>query len=150
MGGRIIVKTLLFITDLVGATGAQGVQGITGLKGPTGIQGPTGPTGVRGPTGLQGSTGLKGDKGDSFTVDETGAELPTWNDTYANGWSFLNITAGLLYFSNTTTKRWEPPAGIPFGKGDKGDTGPQGPTGIQGIQGAKGEGHVCGSKRGAS
>ena len=47
MGGRIIVKTLLFISDLVGP------QGDTGAQGPQGIEGPQGPQGIAGPQGGQ-------------------------------------------------------------------------------------------------
>lgn len=67
--------------------------------------------------------GEKGNDGQSFSPDQTGTteEKATYDDMPV-GFSFLDITDGLLYFKQSDTSGdWS--EGMPFGKGEKGDTG---------------------------
>lgn len=70
--------------------------------------------------------GSKGDKGESFTVNSSGATAQrALYDAQPAGWSFLDITTSTLYFkASNTSGDWS--SGVPFGKGDKGDTGDTG------------------------
>lgn len=74
--------------------------------------------------------GSKGDKGESFTVNSSGATAQrALYDAQPAGWSFLDITTSTLYFkASNTSGDWS--SGVPFGRGDKGDTGDIG-VGIQ-------------------
>lgn len=67
--------------------------------------------------------GSKGEKGESFTVNSSGATAQrTLYDTQPVGWSFLDVATSLLYFKvSSTSGDWS--SGVPFGKGDKGDAG---------------------------
>lgn len=70
--------------------------------------------------------GSKGDKGESFTVNSSGATAQrALYNAQPVGWSFLDITTSTLYFkASNTSGDWS--TGVPFGKGDKGDTGDTG------------------------
>lgn len=70
--------------------------------------------------------GSKGDKGESFTVNSSGATAQrALYDAQPAGWSFLDITTSTLYFkASNTSGDWS--SGVPFGKGDTGDTGDTG------------------------
>lgn len=70
--------------------------------------------------------GSKGDKGESFTVNSSGATAQrALYDAQPAGWSFLDVTTSTLYFkASNTSGDWS--SGVPFGKGDKGDTGDTG------------------------
>jgi hypothetical protein len=127
--------------------------------GPTGPRGPTGPLG----TGPTGPTGQQGPQGVPYTVNAfgptgSGESGPTYTrdyyDSEPTGFSFLDVTNGMLYIKLTDAPGdWSP--GISFGIGATGPIGQQGfqgeigPTGSTGGLGPTGPvGHV--GNRGAT
>ena len=141
---------------VTGPTGSAGLNGVSilGSTGPTGksITGPTGPQGmsITGPkgdsgfsfTGPKGEKGDKGDQGNSFTVNQVGADI-SYRSAYDNSpasFAFLDTSLGNLYIKNSSDSGdWSNP--IPFGKGQKGDTGDTGPLGPS-VTGPTGEAGV--------
>lgn len=116
------------------------------LKGDKGETGAQGPQGLQGETGPQGPKGDKGDTGASFLADAKGAtdDKPLY-DTRTKGFSFLDMTAGKLYWKlSNTPGDWS--SGVEFGKGETGAQGPQGPQGKIGPQGERGPIGVTGDK----
>ena len=73
--------------------------------------------------------GDKGEKGDAYTVSALGTAAEKVNyENQSTGFSFLDITNGLIYFKlSGATADWS--VGFPFGQGPKGDEGDVG-TGI--------------------
>lgn len=125
----------LIASEMTPIPGPIGPQGPVGPTGPQGVQGPVGATGATGP---QGPIGPQGPQGYSFEPDVT-ALLLTDRDAYdaePEGFSFLALDVGAIYFRNGPAGGWT--AGIPWGQGPQGPEGPQGPAGPQGPQGIQG------------
>lgn len=116
--------------NITGPQGPQGAQGPVGPQGPQGIQGLQGPQGIQGPQGPQGT---------SWSPDAIGPISGRVDyDDEPEGFSYLDIDNGLLYFKRSgTSGDWS--AGIAFQQGPQGVQGPQGPQGIQGPQGVPGD-----------
>ena len=142
-------RTYRFDNVTIYATGRMGPTGLTGatgsasfVTGPTGNQGVTGPTGQQGPTGFQGLSYTVAAQGPTGTGSSgptgTGVFTRDYYDEEPQGFSFLDITDGLLYIKNTNaTGDWS--GGISFGQGPQGDTGPTGNTGDTGFTGTTGD-----------
>lgn len=131
----------LIAAEMTPVPGPIGPQGPVGPTGPQGVQGPVGATGPIGPAG---PTGAQGPQGYSFEPDVTALLLSDRSayDNEPEGFSFLALDAGAIYFRNGPAGNWT--AGIAWGQGPQGPagptgaTGPQGPTGPAGPQGATG------------
>lgn len=125
----------LIAAEMTPVPGPIGPQGPVGPTGPQGVQGPIGMTG---PTGPQGPTGAQGPQGYSFEPDVTALLLSdrTAYDSEPEGFSFLALDAGAIYFRNGPAGGWT--AGIAWGQGPQGPAGPTGATGPEGPQGPAG------------
>lgn len=123
--------------DFISLKGEMGPQGQVGPKGEIGNTGPKGDQGLQGDTGAQGEKGDKGDtgdKGDSFTVNAQGTLANrASHDGEVEGFSYLDIENGNLYFRTAVAGAWSAP--IPFGKGETGEKGDKGDAGIAGPEG---------------
>jgi microcystin-dependent protein len=125
----------LIAAEMTPVPGPIGPQGPVGPTGPQGVQGPIGMTG---PTGPQGPTGAQGPQGYSFEPDVTALLLSDRSayDNEPEGFSFLALDAGAIYFRNGPAGNWT--AGIAWGQGPQGPAGPTGATGPEGPQGPAG------------
>lgn len=118
--------------------GPEGIQGPRGVQGDKGDPGSTGPQGVQGAQGPQGTKGDRGPQGYSFEPDviaTTLAERPIY-DAEPDGFAFLALDAGMIYFRDGAPGNWT--QGTPWGQGPQGAQGPAGVDGAQGPQGPQG------------
>ncbi|MGN6552075.1 MAG: phage tail fiber domain-containing protein [Pararhizobium sp.] len=138
-----------------GPTGDQGPQGIVGPQGPQGIRGPQGDQGIPGIQGPEGPQGPRGDLGPSFEPEALGpTEARPQYDAEAEGFSFLDLTEGKIYFKlSAAPGDWsngvafgQGPQGLQGVRGPQGVVGPQGPEGPQGPQGTQGPQGVVGAQ----
>lgn len=141
-----LTQKLYFLVELDNGTfiWSEGTK----MIGPQGQSGQQGPAGLNGLPGPQGPNGNPGPVGPAFQPNEIGIRHPNQFTqlelaNYGNGYSYLFIGDGLLYFiisqGSPATYSWS--AGFPI----VGQTGASGQSGIIGSTGSKGEPGVQGS-----